>query len=70
MSRDAPENYTNVAQIYVQVRGLREQGIDNIAGGYVEGSGTQDGFILVGLGQTVHERCARRPVFEQDMAIR
>lgn len=43
MFRDAPENHTNVAQIHIQVRDLREEGVGNIASGYVEGVGTQGG---------------------------
>ncbi|MBS7455692.1 T6SS phospholipase effector Tle1-like catalytic domain-containing protein [Coralloluteibacterium stylophorae] len=44
MLRDAPEKHTNVARIYRQVYDLRDEGIDTIRGGYVEGVGTQGGW--------------------------
>jgi len=49
MLKDAPENHTNVAFIHAQVkaleqRALEEQGSSMIAGGYVEGPGTQGGW--------------------------
>jgi hypothetical protein len=48
MLKDSPENHTNVAFIHAQVRALErkaldEQGSTAIAGGYVEGPGTQGG---------------------------
>jgi hypothetical protein len=48
MLKDSPENHTNVAFIHGQVkafetRALDEQGSTAIAGGYVEGPGTQGG---------------------------
>ena len=48
MLKDSPENHTNVAFIHEQVRAferkaLDEQGSTAIAGGYVEGPGTQGG---------------------------
>ena len=48
--KDAPENQTNVVKIYDQVvsrmQSERDQrGFSAIAGGYVEGPGTQDGLI-------------------------
>ncbi|MBD9367359.1 DUF2235 domain-containing protein [Xanthomonas sp. XNM01] len=47
MYRDAPENHTNVAQIYQQIEDLSKKGIDHIGGGYVEGPGTQGGLAGV-----------------------
>lgn len=49
MLKDAPENHTNVAFIHAQVkaleqRALEEHGSSTIAGGYVEGPGTQGGW--------------------------
>src|SRR3546814_4721304 len=46
MFDDAPENWSAVARIYEQVRSLDDQGINNIRGGYVEGTFTQDNPIL------------------------
>ena len=48
MLKDAPENHTNVAFIHGQVkalekRALTEHGTTTMAGGYVEGPGTQGG---------------------------
>lgn len=43
MFNDKPENWSNVARIYKQVQALTDQGIQNIAGGYVEGTFTQEG---------------------------
>lgn len=48
MLRDAPENHTNVAFIHGQVKALEQRALDEhgsrtIAGGYVEGPGTQGG---------------------------
>lgn len=48
MLRDAPENHTNVAFIHGQIktlekRSLAEHGSTTMAGGYVEGPGTQGG---------------------------
>ncbi|SDQ86817.1 DUF2235 domain-containing protein [Pseudoxanthomonas sp. CF125] len=42
MSKDSPENWSVVAKTYEQVRALKDQGVRNIAGGYVEGTFTQD----------------------------
>ena len=49
MLTDAPENHTNVAFIHAQVkalerRALEDHGSSTIAGGYVEGPGTQGGW--------------------------
>src|SRR3546814_10403890 len=46
MFDDEPENWSAVARIYEQVRSLDDQGINNIRGGYVEGTFTQDNPIL------------------------
>ncbi|MCH6484866.1 DUF2235 domain-containing protein [Pseudoxanthomonas sp. LH2527] len=48
MLKDAPENHTNVAFIHGQIkslekRSLAEHGSTTVAGGYVEGPGTQGG---------------------------
>jgi hypothetical protein len=42
MFDDAPEHWSVVANIYQEVDNLRKQGVDNIRGGYVEGTFTQD----------------------------
>ncbi len=42
---DKPENRSAVARIYEQVRDLKYQDIKNIAGGYVEGTFTQNGVL-------------------------
>lgn len=46
MFDDAPENWSVVARIYEQISALDDQGINNIRGGYVEGTFTQDNPIL------------------------
>src|SRR3546814_10131989 len=46
MFDDEPENWSAVARIYEQVRSLDDQGINNIRGGYVDGTFTQDNPIL------------------------
>lgn len=43
MFQDAPENHTNVARIHTQIQNLRQDGVSEIASGYVEGVGTQGG---------------------------
>lgn len=60
---DKPENWSTVAKIYEQIRLLDRQGVRNIAGGYVEGTFTQNGVlraperVLDGLfGHTFDER--------------
>ncbi|KRA40078.1 DUF2235 domain-containing protein [Pseudoxanthomonas sp. Root630] len=45
MFNDKPENWSNVARIYKQVQSLNDRGIQNIAGGYVEGTFTQEGAL-------------------------
>lgn len=45
MVNDAPERWSNVARIYDQVQGLSDQGVKSIAGGYVEGTFTQEGAL-------------------------
>lgn len=45
MFDDSPENWSAVARIYTQVRDLKYQGVENIAGGYVEGTFTQNGVL-------------------------
>jgi hypothetical protein len=42
---DKQENWSAVAKIYDQVRLLDRQGVKNIAGGYVEGTFTQQGLL-------------------------
>lgn len=42
---DKPENWSAVARIYDQVRLLDRQAVKNIAGGYVEGTFTQQGIL-------------------------
>jgi hypothetical protein len=42
---DKLENWSTVAKIYEQVRLLDRQGVKNIAGGYVEGTFTQNGVL-------------------------
>lgn len=42
---DKSENWSAVAKIYDQVRLLDRQGVKNIAGGYVEGTFTQQGLL-------------------------
>lgn len=42
MNKDAPEHHTGVARIYKQIY---DDGRTDIVAGYVEGPGTQDGFI-------------------------
>lgn len=45
MFDDDPKNWSVVAKIHQQVRALEDQGITNIAGGYVEGTFTQNGTL-------------------------
>jgi hypothetical protein len=45
MVNDEPENWSVVGKLYQQVRDLKYQGITNIAGGYVEGTFTQEGAL-------------------------
>ena len=40
--KDAPKNRSIVAQVHAQIRDLNDQGITNVASGYVEGIYTQD----------------------------
>ncbi|MBB3180275.1 phospholipase effector Tle1 domain-containing protein [Variovorax sp. Sphag1AA] len=40
--KDAPENRSIVARIHAQIRNFEDQGVTNIASGYVEGIYTQD----------------------------
>src|SRR5690606_36100637 len=42
MSKDAPENWSVVAKTYSQIDALRKNSVDNIRGGYVEGTFTQN----------------------------
>ncbi len=44
---DKQENWSVVSKIYLQVRDLRAQGITHIAGGYMEGTFTQNGLLNV-----------------------
>lgn len=45
MFDDDPKHWSAVAKIYQQVRDLKAAGITNIAGGYVEGTFTQNGLL-------------------------
>lgn len=45
MVNDEPENWSVVGKLYQQVRDLKYQGITNIAGGYIEGTFTQEGIL-------------------------
>jgi hypothetical protein len=45
MFDDNPEGWSVVAKIHQQVRGLQDEGISNIATGYVEGTYTQNGLL-------------------------
>lgn len=45
MVNDAPENWSSVARIYKQIQGMQDEGITSIAGGYVEGTFTQEGAL-------------------------
>ncbi|MDM0052214.1 DUF2235 domain-containing protein [Variovorax sp. J22R115] len=40
--KDAPENQSIVARVHSQIRDLKDQGVTNLASGYVEGIYTQD----------------------------
>lgn len=42
---DEPENWSVAAKVYLQVHDIKTQGITNIAGGYVEGTFTQNGLL-------------------------
>lgn len=45
MFDDNPENWSVVARINKQVQALSDEGVSNVAGGYVEGTYTQDGLL-------------------------
>ena len=45
MFDDNPDSWSVVAKLHMQVRGLEDEGVSNIATGYVEGTYTQNGLL-------------------------